>query len=119
VSAVQGDAVAAAGRFRHLSPDFVQEAALEPLEQALEGESAATAFVAARLLAALGSAPAAVEVEGLRGRVAATLSAALRRLQAEGRRREVYLLSGEKIEHQGTLAQALFDALVKVVGLPE
>ena len=117
VAIVQQDAVVAAARFQHLASDFTKEDALDPLVMALHGESAAGAYVAARLLAALGSAPAAVEVPQLRQRISGILSTALRQ---EGARREVYLLSsGSTIEHKGTLAQALFDALVEVVGLPE
>jgi hypothetical protein len=117
VAAVQQNAMAAAGRFQHLAPDFAAEDALDPLAAALSGESAAAACVAARLLAALGSAPAAVEVAGLRQRIARMLSEALRQ---EGVGRDVYLLSSEsEIKHEGTLGQALFDALVAVVGLPE
>ncbi|MBC7250513.1 MAG: hypothetical protein H5T62_09535, partial [Anaerolineae bacterium] len=116
VAIVQEDAVKAAGRFQHLSPDFTQEESLAPLAAALTGESTATAYVAARLLAALGSAPAVIEIPGLRRRIAQLLSEALRH---EGAGRDVYLLSGDKIDHQGTLSQVLFDALVQVAGLPE
>ena len=51
-------------------------------------------------------------------RIAGILSDTLR---GEGAGRDVYLLMepGRRIEHQGTLARALFDALVQVVGLPE
>ncbi len=118
---VQQDAVNAAARFQHLSPDFGAEDALDPLTNALQSESAATAYIAARMLAALGSAPAAIQIPGLRQRIARILSQALRRADGE---RDVYLMEerafgGAYIKHQGTLAQALFDALVQVMGLPE
>jgi hypothetical protein len=124
VAAVQQDAVAAAARFQHFASDFAEADALDPLVTALHGESAAGAYVAARLLAALGSAPAAVEVPELRERISGILSEALRK---ERVKRDVYLLepSGwwtggpSPIEHKGALAQALFDALVQVAGLPE
>ncbi|HBY96208.1 MAG TPA: hypothetical protein DEP84_20020, partial [Chloroflexi bacterium] len=87
----------------------------------LTGESAATAYLAAQLLAALGRSPAVVGVAGLRQRVAGLLSEALRHPNA---RREVYLLGRpkrgeERIEARGTLARALLDALGQVVELPE
>ncbi len=109
-----------AGHFA--APGPALEEALAPLAQALAGESAAAGYLAARLLGALGSAPAAAEVPGLRQRIASILSQALR---AEGAGRDVYLMNqpgwggSDEIEHKGTLAQALFDALVQVVGLPE
>jgi hypothetical protein len=116
VSYVQQDAVDAAARFRHLSKDeFSRQASLAPLTEALTGESGARAYVAARLLDALGSSPAALEVPGLRERIAEILADALRQPNAG---REVYLFEGSRIESQGPLSQALFAALVKVWGLP-
>jgi hypothetical protein len=122
VSLVQQDAVEAAARFRHLSDEFSHDKALAPLAEALTGASGAWAYVAARLLTALGSSPAALEVPGLRERIAGMLADALRHPDAG---REVYLFetsrwsSEAKIESQGPLSQALFAALVEVWGLPE
>jgi hypothetical protein len=117
VAQVQGDAVQAAGRFRHLSPDFKETESLAPLAQALTGPSGARAYLAARVLAALGRSPAALSLPGLRERIAAILADALRHPDAG---REVYLLSGvDYIKSQGSLSQALFAALVEVWGLPE
>ncbi|HQM14379.1 MAG TPA: hypothetical protein PK832_08035, partial [Anaerolineae bacterium] len=126
VRLVQADAVKAAARFRHLSETFSYEDSLTPLAEALTGPSGARAYVAAQLLAALGSSPAALEVPGLRERIAAILADALRQPNAE---REVYLDKelewgyawgyAVEIEPQGPLSQALFAALVKIWGLPE
>jgi len=113
VRLVQADAVKAAARFRHLSETFSYEDSLTPLAEALTGPSGARAYVAAQLLAALGSSPAALEVPGLRERIAAILADALRQPNAE---REVYL---DETSFQGPLSQALFAALVKIWGLPE
>jgi hypothetical protein len=117
VSYVQQDAVEAAARFRHLSDEFSHEESLTPLTEALTSESGARAYVAARLLAALGSSPAALEVPGLRERIAEILANVLKHPNAE---QEVYLMSSSSnIEHKGPLSQALFAALVKVWGLPD
>jgi hypothetical protein len=122
VSLVQQDAVAAAARFRHLSERFSHQEALAPLAEALTGASGARAYVAAHLLAALGSSPAALEVPGLRERIAELLAGALRHPDAG---REVYLFEpsawggNATIRSQGPLSQALFAALVTVWGLPE
>jgi hypothetical protein len=116
VSLVQQDAVEAAARFRHLSDEFSHDEALASLVEALTGASGARAYVAARLLAALGSSPAALEVPGLRERIAGMLAEALRQPNAE---REVYLFGSSRIKSQGPLSQALFAALVEVWGLPE
>ena len=66
------------------------------------------------------SGPAALERPGLRNRILRILVRALRQ---PGAAREVYLMRTEwrqiRIEHEGTLAQALFGALVQVAGLPE
>jgi hypothetical protein len=72
--------------------------------------------VAAQLLAALGSSPAALAVPGLRGRIAALLSDALRHPDAG---QEVYLFEQEDIESKGPLSRTLFAALIRVWGLPE
>lgn len=95
---------------------FDHEEALAPLAESLTGASGAAAYVAAHLLAALGSSPAALGVPGLRERIALLLSDALRHPDAG---REVYLFSGSSIESKGPLSQALFAALVQVWGLPE
>jgi hypothetical protein len=122
VSLVQQDAVEATARFRHLSDEFSHDEALAPLVEALTGASGARAYVAARLLAALGSSPAALEVPGLRERIAGMLAEALRQPNAD---REVYLFelsilgSKARIKSKGPLSQALFAALVEVWGLPE
>jgi hypothetical protein len=116
VSLVQQGAVEATARFRHLSDEFSHDEALAPLAEALTGASGARAYVAARLLAALGSSPAALEVPGLRERIAGMLAEALRQPNAE---REVYLFGSSRIKSQGPLSQALFAALVEVWGLPE
>jgi len=117
VARVQQDAVEAAARFRHLSQAFTEAEALAPLVTALTGPSGARAYLAARVLAALGRSPAALQVAGLRERVAATLADALRHPDAG---QEVYLLSQYgSIQGKGSLSQALFAALVEVWGLPE
>ncbi len=117
VAAVQEDAIAAAGLFRHLSRRFSSdpEASLAPLVEALGGDSTARAY-----LAALGTAPGVLAVPGLREKIAGHLSAALRRPDAG---REVYLfkqswLGESRIESQGPLSKTLFEALVQVWGLP-
>jgi hypothetical protein len=113
---IQREAVAAAARFRHISVDS-QEELLDQLAVIVTGESGARAYVAARLLAALGSSPAALEVPGLRERIAEILAEGLHHPNAE---REVYLMSRfNNIRHKGPLSQALFAALVKVWGLPD
>ena len=117
VGYVQEDALQATANFRHLSAGFDAEESLAPLAEALAGPGAARAAIAARILAALGSAPAALAVPDLRARIAGRLSAALRHGAAG---REVCLLSaGGGIEEKGPLSQALFAALVQVWGLPE
>jgi hypothetical protein len=119
---VQQDAINAAERFRHLSESFTYENALAPLAGALSGESGAKAYVAVQLLAALGSSPAALEVPGLRARIAEILARTLRQPDAD---RDVYLFergrrrSEVDIEYKGPLSQAIFAALVEVWGLPE
>jgi len=117
IAQVQADAVQSAARFRHLSPDWSEEQALTPLVEALSGPSGARAYLAARVLAALGRSPAALGVPGLRGRIAVHLADALRHPDAG---REVYLLSEYRmIKSKGSLSQALFTALVEVWGLPD
>jgi hypothetical protein len=115
VAVVQAGAVAAAGRFQRLHQDFDDDQALVAFVAALQGPSRSRAYAAARLLAALGSAPAIVQRLGLRRHIAALLSETLRRPEA---RERVYLLAKDGIEDQGTLAQALYAALVQVWGLP-
>lgn len=115
---VQGDIIKAIGNFQRLSQAFDHDEALAPLIQALQGESLATAYLAAQLLAALGRSPAGL-IEKLRQRIATILSDALRHPNAQC---EVYLLEPwykEPIQSKGTLAQALYAALGQVVALPE
>jgi hypothetical protein len=119
VAVVQADAVAAAGRFRHLSAEFAREEALRPLAEALVGESGAAAYVAAQLLAALGRSPAAQGVPGLRPRIVTLLRDAL----AHPRSQEpVYLLentffSSNTITAKGSRTQIVLWALARVNGL--
>lgn len=116
-ASVQQSAIEAAKRFRHLSRGFTEEEALAPLIGALMGESSAAAYVAAQLLAALGSSPAALEVPALRESIATILADALRNLDKD---QGVYLLSEDgQIEYQCSRSQALFEALVQVWGLLE
>ena len=82
----------------------------------MQGESLATAYLAAQFLAALGRSPAGLGIEKLRERIATILSNALRHPNAK---REVYLLEWGKITSKGSLAQALYVALGQVVALPE
>jgi len=115
---VQREAVAAVARFRHLAEDFDVDAALAELVAALHGPSAAGAYLAAGLLGALGSAPAARQQPGLRQRIEALLTAAYR---APGAQRTVYLLTGSSggYSARGTVAAACLEALIRVTGLPE
>lgn len=116
VAQVQQDAVAAAGRFRHLSREFAGEEALQSLAAALTDSSGATAYIAARLLGALGSSPAVIEVPGLREEIARLLSDACRHPNAQ---QEVYLLDSGEICSMGPLSQTLLTELARVWGLPE
>ncbi|GIV82962.1 MAG: hypothetical protein KatS3mg051_2316 [Anaerolineae bacterium] len=116
VAQVQQDAVAAAGRFRHLSRAFAGEEALQSLAAAITGSSGATAYIAARLLGALGSSPAVIEVPGLREEIARLLSDACRHPNAQ---QEVYLLDSGEICSMGPLSQTLLTELARVWGLPE
>jgi len=116
VAPVQKDAVAAAARFRHLSRAFAGEDALQPLAEALTGPSGAAAYIAARLLGALGSSPAAIEVPGLREEIARLLGDACRHPNAQ---QEVYLFDGGEIRSEGPLSQTLLAELGRVWGLPE
>ena len=119
VEIVQQEAIAAAGRFRRLSADFQAEEALAHFAAALNGESGAAAYLAARLLGALGSSPAAAELPGLRQRIAHLLSEAWSQPQA---REPVYLLEeswgGEEIKEAGSRGQAILAALLQVWGQP-
>ena len=110
VEIVQQGAIVAAGRFRRLSADFQAEAALAHFAAALNGESGAAAYLAARLLGALGSSPAAAELPGLRQRFAHLLSEAWSQPQA---REPVW---GDR--EAGSRGQAILAALLQVWGQP-
>ena len=103
---VQQDALAAAERFRLAEGDIVPA-----LAAALQEESAATAYAAAQVLAALGrSAQAAAH----RPAIIEALAAALRDARS---RRGVYVLDKEqKIKYLGRLDEAFYRVLVQVTG---
>ena len=115
VDKVQQDAITAAGDFRRLHPGFNQAEALDSLVAAFHGESGAAAYLTAQVLAALGSSPAALQIPGLRGRIAQALSDGVQDAPAV---EMVYLLRGDKIEEAGTRAQVLLAALSLVWALP-
>lgn len=94
--------LAAAGSFRRLHPNFGDEAAISGLVEALQGESGAAAYLAAKVLAAEGSSPAAAQIPGLRARIAQVLSEAS---QNERAQEMVYLLGEHNnIKEVGTRA---------------
>ncbi len=117
LSVVQQNAVEAAGLFQRFSPWFSHDQALVPLAEALAGESGASALVAARLLAAVATAPSALEVAGLRDRITQVLVNAL---DGPHVREEVWLLEEDgSFNAHGTVYKAILDALIQVVGVPE
>ncbi|MDW8319537.1 MAG: hypothetical protein RMN53_17060, partial [Anaerolineae bacterium] len=115
---VQQDALAAAERFRLAAGDVVPA-----LAATLHDESAATAYAAAQVLAALGRG------EGAAGRRPAIVEALAAALRDPGSRRGVYVLGGaqnitylgrldekQNITYLGRLDEALYRALVQVTG---
>jgi len=112
VGRVQEDAIQAVERFRQIEGD--PAALLPDLAQLLEGESAAAAYGAARLLAALGRS-ATIE-EATRQAIHTLLVQTLRRELAREFPRQVFLLEGEEIEYKGALAEFLFEALARLSG---
>ncbi len=103
---VQQDALAAAERFRLAEGDIVPA-----LAAALQDESAATAYAAAQMLAALGR---SAETPQRRAEIVAALADALRDPRS---RRGVYVLDAEqKIQYLGRLDEALYRGLVQVTG---
>lgn len=113
VDIVQQDAIAAIGRFRHLSSHFADESALEPLAAALASPSQATAYLAVHLLAALGSSPAALEIPGLSQRIARLLAATSRQPNAN---QPVYLLGKWRPEEKESLLQVALAGLRQLMG---
>ncbi|MDQ7029788.1 MAG: hypothetical protein Q9O62_08440 [Ardenticatenia bacterium] len=106
VGRVQEDALAAAERFRLAEGDLVAA-----LAEGLYDESAAAAYATARLLAGLGRARESTAEQ--RQAILRALAAALRDPRA---RRHVYVLERGEIKHLGWLDEALYQALVQVVG---
>lgn len=111
-SVVQRDVIAAAGRFNRLHPSL-GEALPAELVAALSGVSSVRAYVAVKVLEALGTSTAARSAPALRGRIVDALAAALR---DENSRRPVWLFVDDEIKQEGTLDQHLYAALLRVAG---
>ncbi|RME85395.1 MAG: hypothetical protein D6775_02965, partial [Caldilineae bacterium] len=106
VGRVQQDALAAAERFRLAEGEIVPA-----LAAALRDESAATAYAAAQVLAALGRGREAAERQPA---IVAALADAIRDSRS---RRPVYVLEGGEIKYLGQLDDLLYRALVGVAGV--
>ena len=106
VAVVQNDAIQAAARFTNIEGNPVSE-----LVAALTGGSLRTAYGAARVLGALGSA-----LPEQRPAIVAGLVAAIQHPNAE---REVFVLSEyDRRESKGKLAETLYEVLFQVAGWP-
>jgi hypothetical protein len=129
---VQQDAIAAAGRFYYLSPDFQRDETFALFTAALSGESLAVAYVAAKLLGVLGSLAVSMGDYALSRRIAGLLGEALHHPNAQ---KIVYLFDNRKkpgfemnppriedrrrIDEQGPLAKTLWVELGRVAGLDD
>lgn len=107
---VRDDAIAAAGRFNRLHANLGSELP-SALRAALLGPSGARAYVALKLLAALGSSAAAASSPGLRQAIIALLAEAL---HSPARERLVWL---NRYSDEGPLEQHLYVALLRVAGV--
>ncbi|WP_298404920.1 caspase family protein [uncultured Chloroflexus sp.] len=109
---LQNDIIDAARRFNRLHRDL-GERLPDELVQALTGESAVRAYVAAQVLEALGTSTATMITPGLRRQIVALLADALRDPRS---RRSVWRWNGSDIEEAGTLNQSFYRALLRVAG---
>ncbi|MDW8147275.1 MAG: hypothetical protein RMJ48_13430 [Roseiflexaceae bacterium] len=109
---VQDDVIAAAQRLNRLHP-ALGERLPEELVQALTGESAIRAYVAAQVLEALGASAATMITPGLRRQIVTVLADALRDPRS---RRSVWRWDGDDIKEDGTLDQHFYRALLRVAG---
>lgn len=99
---VQQDALAAAERFR-----LAEGKILPALTAALQAESAATAYAAGQVLAALARGAA---------RQMAIVQALAAAVRDPANRRPVYVLAGREIRYLGQLDELLYSLLVQVAG---
>lgn len=112
-SVVQEDVIAAAQRFNRLDASL-SESLPPALVQALHGPSSARAYVAIKLLEALGTSAAAEITPGIRRQIVAALADALHDEWSHG---SVWLYKNGQIVEEGTIDQHLYTALLRVAGL--